>query len=254
MSLSGQTWCRLCGSDVLSPNRYHGDVKLSSNQCRIYGMGLSESFQSRTFLALAILYSSAYLYFELRRCSAASFHEYSVPIVWPTRIPATTYSSNPTQNLTTGQQVRVTLSWAIHVQHSTFCLPTLAVPRLSVNFYMSSKSQLYGPLHLSELFFLQPEEDFVNFDPLNANLLDFHPRYVPPLLWECISFLTIITSVLGSTVLLSRSSQEETPSKLEPDYVIACTSNNPFAWLVNCTMHLLDTSIGVYIVIYWVSC
>ena len=52
---------------------------------------------------------------------------------------------------------------------------------LSVNFfYMSSKSQLYsGPLHLSELFFLQTKEDFVNFDLLNANLSDFHARYVP---------------------------------------------------------------------------
>ena len=65
------------------------------------------------------------------------------------------------------------------MQHSTFCSPTLAAPRLSVNFYMSLKSQLYGLLHLSKLFFLQPEEDFTNFDLLNANLSDFHARYVP---------------------------------------------------------------------------
>ena len=52
----------------------------------------------------------------------------------------------------------------------------------------------------------------------------------------------------------SKSSQEETPSKLEPDYVIACTSNNPFVRLVNRTIHLLDTTIEVYMVIYWVSC
>ena len=70
---------------------------------------------------------------------------------------------------------------------------------------------------------------------------------------ECIIFLTIITTVLGSAFLSSRSSQEETPSKLEPDYVIDCTSNNSFARL-NRTIHSLDTSIEVSMVIYWVSC
>ena len=134
---------------------------------------------TRILYALAALYSSAFLSFKLRRCLAAFIHKYSIPIFWPTWILATTYSSNPTQNFSTGQQVRATSSWAIHVRHSTFCSPTLAAPGLSVNFYMSLKSQLYGPLHLSELFFLQLKEDFANFDPLNANILDFHARYIP---------------------------------------------------------------------------
>ena len=111
-----------------------------------------------------------------RRCLAAFVHKYSIPIFWPTWILAMTYSSNPTQNFSTGQQVHATLSWAMCVWHSTFCSPTLAAPGLWVNFYMSLKSQLYGPLHLSKLFFLQPKEDF---DQLNANLSDFHPSYVP---------------------------------------------------------------------------
>ena len=67
------------------------------------------------------------------------------------------------------------------MQHSTFRSPTLAAPGLPVNFfYISLKSQLYsGLLHLSELFFLRTKEDFMNFDLLNANLSDFHARYVP---------------------------------------------------------------------------
>ena len=55
----------------------------------------------------------------------------------------------------------------------------------------------------------------------------FPCQVCPTLSRECISFLTIITTVLGSAILLSRSSQEEMPSKLERDYVIVFTSNNP---------------------------